>query len=119
MMNQGVIKMNEITDLKVDNFLKENGFDSENLTLKQKKRILKNILFINDVDRDYLDLKHEHNPNSESRDEYVTKVQNLDIKKIEIIGNMLIVTKLQKENRKLKRKETFQKVMTIFKKQDQ
>lgn len=50
--------MNKTEQLTVEEFLSENGIDNpEELTLKEKLRLLKNIKFIRKVDLDMLDFK--------------------------------------------------------------
>jgi len=115
--------MEEDTMLPLEEFLKEYDINVEGLELtsKEKLEMVKKVIFKLRVDRDWEDLVYSKKPqdekNVDTRNEYVNKINNLDIRIMNATGYGLMLKAIIKEERKLKRKESFQKVMSVFKKQ--
>lgn len=108
-----------ITTSTLDDFLKENGFEGE-LSNKEKLDILNRMLSKYREDLDWTDFKYsaipEENRTKDLKKEYANKVNNLDIKILNIKGYRFNLKCEIKAERKQKRKESFQKVIGVFKK---
>lgn len=112
--------MEENTVLPLEIFLKEYGINIEGLELtnKEKLEIVKNIFVKLKTDRDWEDYKHSQKTAEEKtekvKNEYVNNINNLDIKIMNTIHYRIMLKVLIKEERKLKRKQSFQKVLGVF-----
>lgn len=107
--------MTEDKLLVLDEFLKEQGFEN-NLSNKEKLKILKQIIFTVGVDKDLEELRFVKNEGKETAEEYFNKINNLELTQMEAQGYIMVIKQLERKNRKLKRKEAFQKVKSLFKK---
>lgn len=107
--------MKEDKLLVLDEFLKEQGFEN-NLSNKEKLKILKQIIFTVGVDKDLEELRFVKNEGKETAEEYFNKINNLELTQMEAQGYIMVIKQLERKNRKLKRKEAFQKVKSLFKK---
>lgn len=99
----------------LDEFLKEQGFEN-NLSNKEKLKILKQIIFTIGVDKDLEELRFVKNEGKETPAEYFNKINNLELTQMQVQGYIIEIKQLERKKHKLKRKATIQKVMTIFKK---
>lgn len=107
--------MTEDKLLVLDEFLKEQGFEN-NLSNKEKLKILKQIIFTVGVDKDLEELRFVKNEGKETAEEYFNKINNLELTQMQAQGYIMVIKQLERKNRKLKRKEAFQKVKSLFKK---
>lgn len=109
--------MENNTMKSLENFLKEYDIDEKSLTDKEKIKVLKNIILHHKVDKDLTDLKYSKMPveekTKETRNEFVNSIDNLDIRIMNATGYILLIKSIQKEERKLKRKQAFCKVLGI------
>ena len=109
--------MEEKRTQTLDEFLKEYEIDAESLTDKEKIKVLRNIILHHTVDKDLVELKYSKVPKEaktlETRNEFISNINNLDIKMMNATGYILSIKSIQKEKRKLKRKQTFCKVLGI------
>lgn len=107
--------MTEDKLLVLDEFLKEQGFEN-NLSNKEKLKILKQIIFTVGVDKDLEELRFVKNEGKETAEEYFNKINNLELTQMQAQGYIMVIKQLERKNRKLKRNEAIQKVKSIFKK---
>lgn len=107
--------MKEDKLLVLDEFLKEQGFEN-NLSNKEKLKILKQIIFTVGVDKDLEELRFVKNEGKETAEEYFNKINNLELTQMQAQGYIMVIKQLERKNRKLKRNEAIQKVKSIFKK---
>ena len=109
--------MEEKRTQTLDEFLKEYEIDAESLTDKEKVKVLRNIILHHTVDKDLVELKYSKVPKEaktlETRNEFISSINNLDIKMMNATGYILSIRSIQKEKRKLKRKQAFCKVLGI------
>lgn len=109
--------MKEKRTQTLDEFLKEYDIDAENLTDKEKIKVLRNIILHHKVDKDLVDLRYSKVPKEaktrETRNEFINSIDNLDIRIMNATGYILSIKSIQKEQRKLKRKQLFCKVLGI------
>ena len=109
--------MEEKRTQTLDEFLKEYEIDAKSLTDKEKIKVLRNIILHHTVDKDLVELKYSKVPKEantlETRNEFISSINNLDIKMMNATGYILSIKSIQKEKRKLKRKQTFCKVLGI------
>lgn len=109
--------MEENIMLPLKDFLQKYGFDESNLTTKEKLKILKQIYLTNDVASDWEELKYSkmtsegENNIKELESQFITKMDNLDIEKCNIQRYIGFVKTIQKEERRVKRKENLQKLL--------
>lgn len=112
--------MEEKRTQTLDEFLKEYDIDAKSLTDKEKIKVLKNIILHHTVDKDLVELKYSKVPKEaktlETRNEFISSINNLDIKMMNATGYILSIRSIQKEKRKLKRKQVIYKVLGISKK---
>ena len=112
-----------VTRETLDRFLTDHGFDlTEIPTDKEKLQALRTIAFKAGVDKDYDIMVFENKDKTlmtqeeykEAREKHLDRIHNFEF--IELNANMLIgrVQFELKETRKLKRKESFQKVLSVF-----
>jgi len=110
--------MEENAMLPLDEFLKIYGFEGE-FTEKEKFQILGRIIDYHEVDKDWEDLKYSKIPDTDKtshmKDEYASTIRNLDIKIMNAKRYYYILDAKFKKERKLKRKQVFQKVLGKFK----
>lgn len=108
----------------VEEFLVENGYDLTQLTSdKEKIEALWNISLSAGVDKDCEIIKFDKIDKTGMskeeylalRDKYITNIHNFEFREINARLFIRRIKFQQKETRKLKRKETFQKVLSIFK----
>ena len=102
--------------LSVEEFLKTYGFEQENLNDKEKVKALEQIILSADVDKDWEEDSYTKNKDSQTRNEYVSKIHNLTLLQIQAQHYIFKIKKIQKEQRRLKRKAGFEKVIGVFKK---
>ena len=107
--------MKEDKLLVLDEFLKEQGFEN-NLSNKEKLKILKQIIFTVGVDKDLEELRFVKNEGKETAEEYFNKINNLELTQMQAQGYIMVIKQLERKKRKLKRNEAIQKVKSIFKK---
>lgn len=107
--------MTEDKLLVLDEFLKEQGFEN-NLSNKEKLKILKQIIFTVGVDKDLEELRFVKNEGKETAEEYFNKINNLELTQMQAQGYIMVIKQLERKKRKLKRNEAIQKVKSIFKK---
>lgn len=109
--------MEEKRTQTLDEFLKEYEIDAESLTDKEKVKVLRNIILHHKVDKDLVDLRYSKVPKEsktlETRNEFISSIDNLDIRIMNATGYILSIRSIQKEKRKLKRKQAFCKVLGI------
>lgn len=101
----------EIIPLK--EFLESYGFDVSILSDKEKIKILKNIYFNASIEKDLEELKFSKKPeprNDEDIREYMSNISNLDVDQRNAQIHILMIKEICKENRKLKRKKSLQKL---------
>ena len=112
--------MEEKRTQTLDEFLKEYDIDAKSLTDKEKIKVLRNIILPHTVDKDLVALKYSKVPKAattlETRNDFISSINNLDIKMMNATGYILSIRSIQKEKRKLKRKQAFYKVLGISKK---
>ena len=81
---------------------------------KEKIKVLRNIILHHKVDKDLVDLRYSKVPKEaktlETRNEFISSIDNLDIRIMNATG---YIRSIQKEKRKLKRKQAFCKVLGI------
>ena len=102
--------------LSVEEFLKTYGFEQENLNDKEKVKALKQIILSAAVDKDCEEDRYTKNIDSQTRNEYVSKIHNLTLLQMQAQHHIFKIKRIQKEQRRLKRKEGFEKVIGVFKK---
>lgn len=111
--------MEENTMLELDELLKEYGFEEE-LSDKEKYYVLGKIIERHNVDKDCEDFKYSKMPEESKTDEiksnYASTIMNLDVKIINAKIYYYALDAKFKEERKLKRKETFKNMIKVFKK---
>lgn len=113
--------MEENTMLSIDEYLKELGIEIEieNLTDKEKIKFLREVLLRYGVDRDIEELKFskmsQDEKTEETRNQYIKKINNLEVEMLNIQRYIGMIRYVQKEKRKLKMKQTFQKAIKPFK----
>ena len=107
--------MTEDKLLVLDECLKEQGFEN-NLSNKEKLKILKQIIFTVGVDKDLEELRFVKNEGKETAEEYFNKINNLELTQMQAQGYIMVIKQLERKKRKLKRNEAIQKVKSIFKK---
>ena len=107
--------MKEDKLLVLDEFLKEQGFEN-NLSNKEKLKILKQIIFTVGVDKDLEELRFVKNEGKETAEEYFNKINNLELTQMQAQGYIMVIKQLERKKRKLKRNEAIQKVKSLFKK---
>lgn len=109
--------MEEDTLLSLDIFLEEYGFEKD-LSNKEKIKILKQIIVTVGVGKDLEELRFSNNKEKEiDKDkEYFNKINNLDLIQMQAQGYIIRIKRLERENRKLKRKQSLQKIMKAFNK---
>jgi len=101
-------------NMTVEEFLRTYEIETDGLNYKSKRQLLKMIISHHKVDKDLEDLKYSKIPSEEktpeSRTEFVTRINNLDIKIINAVGYIAQINAIQKEERKLKRQNTLKKI---------
>jgi len=84
------------------------------LNLSEKLQLLRKIISHHKVDKDLEDLKFSKTPAEEKtpevKSEFVSRINNLDVRIINAVGYIAQINAIQKAERKLKRKKTFQKI---------
>lgn len=109
--------MEEKRTQTLDEFLKEYDIDAESLTDKEKIKVLRNIILHHKVDKDLVDLRYskvsKEAKTVETRNEFISSIDNLDIRIMNATGYIILIKSIQKEERKLKRKQAFCKVLGI------
>lgn len=101
-------------------YLDEYNVNIEHLTDKEIITVLNRIVFFHKIDKDWEELIFSKIPEDtktiEKKDEYVNKIHNLDIRIISALEYKEIIKMKIKQDKKQKRKDNFQKVLSIFKK---
>ena len=108
------------TEMTLSEFLENYGIKEEGLTSKEKLQILRQIILSHKVDKDLTDFSYSQKEVSEKTDEvikeYVSTINNLDVKIISAMGYIVKIREIQKEERLQKRKQVIQKIFKGFKK---
>ncbi len=106
--------------LKLKEYLKDYTVDVESLTDKELLQILKRMIFNYKVDKDWEELLYTKMPENGKTEEaklaYTEKMQNLDVKIVKAMSYKEFIKFKINRDKKQKRKETFQKVLSKFKK---
>lgn len=98
-------------------FLKEYGIDITKLTsTKEQKQILKKIVDNAKLEQDLAEIRYRNSDKSISIEEYTKTIDSLFINQMYASEYILRIKCIERENRKLKRKEFMKKRLSIFKK---
>ena len=88
--------MKEDKLLVLDEFLKEQGFEN-NLSNKEKLKILKQIIFTVGVDKDLEELRFVKNEGKETAEEYFNKINNLELTQMQAQGYIMVIKQLERK----------------------
>lgn len=107
--------MEEKKKKTVDEFLIENGYDITLLNSdKDKIEVLRNIAMIAGVDKDLEEINYERGISKISKEEFINNIHNFELKEMNALSYVCQIKYLARETRKLKRKQSFQKIKSIF-----
>ena len=98
----------------VEDFLRENGIESDNLATKEKLEALKKIVFRAKVDKDWEELQYHKETNQLTVDEFLEVIQECDLRICTARRYMSDIYRDQKEENKQKRQQTVQKIKSLF-----
>lgn len=104
---------NTYDNIELETLLKNYGFESSNLTEKEKLKLLRDIIFKIKLEKDYEEIRFSKLPEPKAENdisEYISKINNLEFEQKNALIHILNIKKMYKENRKLDRKKKFQKL---------
>lgn len=112
--------MEENTMMSLEEFFEKYNLDAKVLTDKEQLKALKDIVFYNSVDKELEEMRYskipQENKTKELTEEHLNRIHNFELNEMNAQKNIILIKVIRKEKRKLKRKESFQKVIKIFKK---
>ena len=98
---------------QIDFYLEKNGLIELSRTDKERVKKLKDIIFIEKVNLDYYDLKRQNN--QLTSDEYLDLLHKSRINIYDAVSYIAIIKEVAKEEKIAKRRQSFQKIKSIFK----
>lgn len=104
--------------IPIEDFFKKYGIETEKLDNKEKLKILKRIIFTIGVEKDLEELSYAKNKESKTitESEYINNIRNLSLIQFQAQCYIFMIKQIKKEERKLKRKANYQKIIKAFKK---
>lgn len=101
--------------ITLEEFLQEYKIEYDSLSEKDKLKILRNIVCNCKIDKDWLEIQYTNHKDI-SEQEFVSEFRNIELKQMQAQGFIFQINNLQREYKKEKRKETRQKIKSIFSK---